>query len=306
MDINHVLITGVAGFIGSNLLDYLLDETDWKITGIDNFSTGNEDNISHRFDDPNFQFFQREVSQLSSLRQFEVVFHLAALPRIQPSYEWVEDHVTANLMSGIHLLQLMIREEYFPRMIYTSSSSIYGNPDTVPTNETEPIKTMNPYAFQKYELEKYLEMLEERYPLDYVNLRLFNPYGPRSFNPDNQFAAYSSVVGIFIDKAKNGKTMQITGDGTQKRDFVHVLDVADACYKAAIHPENLNTAFNIGAGKTLSILDLAKIVGGEYEFIPARHGEAEITWADVRKSRDLFGWEPKLSLDQFIREEMRG
>lgn len=306
MDINHVLITGVAGFIGSNLLDYLLDNTDWKITGIDNFSTGNEANIAHRMDDPNFQFFQRECTQLSSLRQFEVVFHLAALPRIQPSYEWVEDHVVANLLNGIHLIQLMIREEYFPRFVYTSSSAIYGNPDTVPTDETEPVKAMNPYAFQKYELEKYLEMLEERYPLDYVNLRLFNPYGPRSFNPENQFSAYSSVVGIFLDKVKNGKTMQITGDGTQKRDFVHVEDVASAAYKAAVLEETLNTAFNIGAGNTLSIVDLAKMIGGEYEFIPARTGEAEITWAEIGKARDLLGWEPNASLDAFIREELRG
>jgi len=295
-----ILITGVAGFIGSNLLDYLLGHTDWHITGVDNLSTGNRNNIEKQIGNPRFAFVEKECTQIESLKQFDKVFHLAALPRIQPSFEFINEHIQANLVNAVHLLEVMIREKHFPRIIYSGSSAIYGTPKTIPTAEDEPIDCLSPYAFQKYEFEKYMELIATRYPLDYVVLRYFNPYGPRSFNPANKFNAYSSVVGIFLNKCKNGEELLVTGDGEQKRDFIHVYDLAAANHKAAIHEGKLNTAFNIGNGSTLSILELAKMISPRYKFIPKREGEADITFANIAKARKVLKWEPAHKLTDYL------
>lgn len=298
----NVLITGVAGFIGSNLLDHLLARTDWTITGIDNLSTGSEDNIRHQLGNSRFHFIKQKCSDLKTIRKFDCIFHLAALPRIQPSFELISEHIEANLLQAMSLIELMILEKHYPRLVYSGSSAIYGNPEIMPTDESSEVNCLSPYAFQKYEVEKYLELIATRYPLDFVTLRYFNPYGPRSFNPKNSFNAYSSVVGIFLNKWKEGKPLLVTGDGSQKRDFIHVYDVAEANLCAAIHPEKMNTSFNIGNSSVCSILDLAKMISAKFEFIPKREGEAEITFADISKARRILGWEPKYSLKKYIDE----
>lgn len=302
--IKNVLITGVAGFIGSNLLDFLIENTDWNIIGIDNFSTGNKNNIAHHLSSQRFEFIEDTLFSLKTLKNHDCVFHLAALPRIQPSFELVNEHIHANLMSSMHLVEMMIKDNRFPRIVNSSSSAIYGTPETIPTSEDERIDCLSPYAFQKYEVEKYMDLLATRYPLDFVHLRYFNPYGLRSFNPDNKFNAYSSVIGIFLHRAKNNQPLLITGDGSQKRDFIHVQDLARANYMAAIHPKKLNTAFNIGHSDTMSVLELAKLISDNYEFIPKREGEAEITFADVTKAKQLLEWSPKLELKTFIQDSL--
>ncbi len=304
MKIKKVLLTGVAGFIGSNLLDYLLEKTDWQITGIDNLSTGTRKNIAGQKDHPRFEFLEDSLFSLKTLKPYDVVFHLAALPRIQPSFELVNEHIHANLMGAMHLLELMIADNRFPRFVNSSSSAIYGTPKMIPTPESEGIDCLSPYAFQKYEVEKYFELLSTRFPLDFVHLRYFNPYGPRSFNPENTFNAYSSVIGIFLDRASRSEPLLITGDGSQKRDFVHVKDLARANYMAAVHPEKLNTAFNIGHSHTCSVLDLAKMISDSYSFIDKREGEAEITYADISKAKKMLGWSPKHDLEIFIKENI--
>jgi UDP-glucose 4-epimerase len=302
--IKKVLITGVAGFIGSNLLDYLIKETNWHITGIDNLSTGNKKNIISQINNNRFVFIEKNVSSITDILQYDCIFHLAALPRIQPSFEFVTEHISENLVNSLHLVELMIKQNYFPKFIFSSSSAIYGTPTIIPTPETERIDCLSPYAFQKYEVERYLELLSTRYPLDYVNLRYFNPYGPRSFNPDNKFNAYSSVVGIFLNRLKNNEVPLVTGDGEQRRDFIHVYDLAKANYMAAIHPEKLNTAFNIGNGFTTSVLDVAKMISPGYQFIPRREGESEITFADVTKAKTILGWEPEHNLKDYIKNNL--
>ncbi|MCX8080352.1 MAG: GDP-mannose 4,6-dehydratase [Bacteroidia bacterium] len=298
-----VLITGVAGFIGSNLLDYLLEKTNWEITGIDNLSTGRLDNISH-VNDKRFTFVHDTVRNIKSLKEYQIIFHLAALPRIQPSFEMIIDHVNENLINTLHLVELMIKENHYPRFVNSSSSAVYGTPRNIPTTEDEPFASLSPYAYQKEEVERYFDILSTRYPLNYVHLRYFNPYGPRSFNPENKFNAYSSVVGIFLYRFKHNLKLQITGDGLQRRDFIHVADLASANYLAAIYPHKLNTAFNIGFGSTLSVLELAKMISDNYEFIPKREGEAEITFADISKAQKILGWKPTVQLHDYIRKEI--
>lgn len=300
-EINKVLITGVAGFIGSNLLDYLIEKTNWSITGIDNYSTGRERNIEHHLKNDRFNFIYDSIANLNSLKEFDVVFHLAALPRIQPSFELVTMHINENLTNSMHLIEIMIKENNFPKFVFSSSSAIYGTPSIIPTPETEKVDCLSPYAFQKYEVEKYLELLSSRYPLNYVCLRYFNPYGPRSFNPENKFNAYSSVVGIFLYRFQNNMPLLITGDGKQKRDFIHVYDLAKANYLSAINEKKLNTAFNIGNGSTYSIEEVARMISESYEFIEKREGEAEITFADISKAKKLLGWYPEHQISEYIK-----
>ena len=297
---SKVLVTGVAGFIGSNLLDYLLANTNWTIVGYDNLSTGRLKNIEQHLNNSRFHYVNSSVIEINSLKEYDCVFHLAALPRIQPSFELVTEHIHENLLLSMHLVQIMIKESYFPKFIFSSSSAIYGTPKLVPTPESEKVDCLSPYAFQKYETEKYLELLATRYPLDYVCLRYFNPYGPRSFNPENKFNAYSSVVGIFLYRWQNQMPLLVTGDGSQQRDFIHVSDLASANYKAAIHPERLNTAFNIGNGSTISVLEVAQLISDKYEFIEKREGESEITFADVNKAMQLLDWKPTHQLANYI------
>jgi UDP-glucose 4-epimerase len=303
-EINRVLITGVAGFIGSNLLDYLIEKTNWKIIGYDNFSTGNKKNVQSHLNNTRFELREDTIKNINGLKEYDCVFHLAALPRIQPSFEFVVEHVSENLLNSMHLIELMIRDSYFPKFVFSSSSAIYGTPSIIPTPETEKTDCLSPYAFQKYEVEKYLELLSTRYPLDYVNLRYFNPYGPRSYNPENKFSPYSSVVGIFLYRHSKGEAPLVTGDGLQKRDFIHVYDLAKANYLAAIHPEKLNTAFNIGNGSTMSVLDLAKEISPDYKFIPKREGESGITFADITKAKTILNWFPEHDLKNYIKSNL--
>lgn len=303
MQLNNVLITGVAGFIGSNLLDYLMEKTTWTITGVDNLSTGNKKNISEHLKSNRFTFIEGNIKNLDSVKSYDCIFHLAALPRIQPSFEFVTEHISENLTHSMHLIELMIKENYFPKFVFSSSSAIYGTPETVPTPESEKIDCLSPYAFQKYEVEKYLELLSTRYPLDYVCLRYFNPYGPRSFNPDNKFNAYSSVVGIFLYRFKNKLPLLVTGDGSQRRDFIHVADLAKANYAAAVLPEKINTAFNIGNGSTISVLEVAQLISNNYEFIPKREGESEITFAETEKAQTVLRWKPSHDLREYLKSE---
>ena len=300
----NVLVTGVAGFIGSNLLDLLIEKTDWTIIGCDNLSTGNVNNIVHHLKNERFEFLNQNCSDIKSLKPFTKVFHLAALPRIQPSFVLINEHITANLLESTYLIELMIKENHYPKFIYSGSSAIYGTPLNYPTTELERIDCLSPYAFQKYEVEKYLCFISLRFPLDYVVLRYFNPFGNRSFNPENKFNAYSSVVGIFLNQLKNQQNLTITGDGSQKRDFIHVLDVAEANLLVSKSEIKINDSFNVGSGEYISILELAKLISKEITFLAKREGEADTTWASIEKIKTEFNWSPKLNVKDYIISEL--
>lgn len=290
------IVTGGAGFIGSHIADLLIAEG-MDVVVIDNLSTGVIENLN-----PKAEFIKADLVNLESVsRHFEgaqYVFHVAALPRIQPSFELPLEHENANVIATINCL-LACKGRSVKKLVYSSSSSCYGNPTEFPTSETAAINCLNPYALQKYAAEQYCFLLGRWYGIPTVALRYFNAYGPRSFNPKNPLNAYSSVIGIFTDQHKRGVPLNITGDGGQSRDFVHVYDMARANLMAALS-DKVYEPYNVGCGSHYTIKHIASVFGGEHQYIPERQGEARITWANIEKIKRELGWVPKIGIDEGI------
>ena len=240
----EVIVTGGAGFIGSNLVDKLIDKG-IKVHIFDNLSTGFLKNIN-----PKAKFYNLDVSKLypadfSKFKGVDTIFHLAALARVQPS---IEDPITFNKVNIDGTLNILwaAHKAGIKRVVYSASSSCYGNNENFPTPETESTNPLSPYGLQKYLGEHYCKMFSEVYGLDTVSLRYFNVYGERMLLE----GAYCLVLGIFAQKMLQGKSLTINNDGEQRRDFTYVGDVVNANVLAATHPENLNgEVFNIGNGK---------------------------------------------------------
>ena len=293
------IVTGGLGFIGSHVVDKLI-ENEHSVYVIDNLSTGSLNNQNH-----NAKYEIKDILNKSFLQSFfniikpDWIFHLAALPRIQPSFDDPFTHDEVNVIGTLNIFEA-IKNVQIKALVFSSSSSVYGTPNEIPTNELAPIDPLSPYALQKYAAERYLHILGLKNNIPVVSLRYFNPYGLRSFNPKNPFNAYTSVVGIFANQKKNKTPLTITGDGLQERDFVNVKDVAEANILVAekIHLSN-QQVYNVGSGHKISILELTKLFKTDYLFLPERKGEAKVTYAYISKLRYL-GWNPKYSLEEFI------
>lgn len=297
------LVTGGCGFIGSHVVDILL-EAGHSVHVIDNLETGTKDNCN-----PEATYTFDSIANETVLetcfsdQKPDWVFHLAALPRIMPSFDEPKYHHTTNVTTIFPLLKLS-KAHNVKLFINSSSSAVYGNPTQLPTSESAAISPLSPYALQKYTAEQYVHILSKHMDLPHVSLRYFNPYGPRSFNPKNPQNAYSSVVGIFLDQLKRGSSITVTGTGDQERDFIHVRDVAKANLFVAQHAESSNGhTYNVGAGTTTSIIDLAKMLSDDIRFIPARLGEASITLADITALKGL-GWTTEETLENYIQKEL--
>lgn len=291
----HAIVTGGAGFIGSNLTDELI-KRGYQVSILDDLSTGQKANLN-----PNARFIQGSICDLpllqSLLPEADYVFHLAALPRIQPSFDAPLEHEEVNVTGTINCLLALKRSARLKKFVYSASSACYGTPTELPTSESAAIAPLSPYALQKYAAEQYALMLGERYEIPVMTLRYFNVYGPRSFNEKNPFNAYSSVIGIFNNQARSGKAITVTGDGSQERDFVHVSDVVNANILAA-ESKLQGRTYNVGAGKTISILELANRYDREIIFVPERKGEARVTWADNSKLCSELGWSASMPLER--------
>lgn len=290
------IVTGGAGFIGSHLADLLISEG-MEVTIIDNLSTGRKENIN-----PEATFIEEDLKNFQKIKHLfqdiDFVFHAAALPRIQPSFEDPLRHEEANVIGTINCL-LACQGQNIKKFVYSGSSICYGNPEELPTSEKALINCLNPYALQKYAAEQYTFILGERYGIPAISLRYFNVYGPRSFNPKNPFNAYSCVIGIFENQKKEGKPLTITGDGEQSRDFVHVYDIAKANLLAA-KSQYQSRVYNIGAGKPYSINQIAGMFNTKYVYAPKRNGEAEITWANIDRAKKELGWAPTQKIKEYV------
>lgn len=292
----RILVTGGAGFIGSHLVDASI-AAGHEVVVIDNFSTGKREHLN-----PNANLVEADIRDLeaiaSHLKGAEVVFHTAALARVQPS---IENPVLYNAVNVDGTLNVLVasRDAKVKRVVFSSSSSVYGDQKRLPLQEDMQPKPKNPYGLQKYIGECYCRLFSELYGLQTVSLRYFNVYGPRA----NLEGAYALVIGKFITQRLEGRKLTVYGDGTQTRDFTHVRDVVRANLLAA---ESQRVGFgetvNIGGGKNISVLKIANAIGGEIEFLSARAGEPHDTLADNSRARELLGWAPEVDFGQGMQE----
>lgn len=293
----RALITGGAGFIGSNIADRLVSEGH-EVIVLDNLSTGYRANVPQ-----NAKFIECDIRNYETIlphfQGVEVVFHTAALARIQPS---ITDPLLTNDVNITGTLNVLwaAHQSGVKKVIYCASSSAYGDQpeDAFPLKESLPTHPGSPYAVQKLVGEMYCELFSKLYKLPTVRLRYFNVYGPKQITE----GAYAAVVGIFIKQRLEGKPMTLVGDGTQRRDYTHVHDVAEANILAWQKDLPPGVLINIGSGKNYSINELASLVGGPTINIPPRPGEYRITLADVSKAKNLLGWAPKYNLEQGVAE----
>ena len=280
------LVSGGLGFIGSNLVDLLIEEGH-QVTILDDLSTGKLANYNEKAELVIGDI--KDIQIFNDLEPVEYVFHLAALARIQPS---IEDPVTAhatNLTGTLNVLEFC--KKVGAKIIFSGSSSIYAGTE-LPTQEESELDPKNPYALQKLQCEQYIQLYGELYDLDYTILRYFNVYGEHQILD----GAYAAVVGIFLDQKQRGVPLTITNDGEQRRDMTYVKDVARANVLAMNWPRSI---FNIGTGKNYSMNELADFVGGEKAYIGERRGEARETLAN--NSRALaHGWNYTVDIKDWI------
>ena len=294
------LVPGGAGFIGSNLVDYLLKQGH-TVVSVDNESANNEkfhwthENgmaLNVKGDITDYKLMKKVFTNV------DYVFHLAAESRLQPAIENPIGAVEKNCVGTTVMLQCA-REVGVKRFVYSSTSSAYGN-NPYPNVETQPDDCLNPYSASKAAGEKFCKMYTDLYGLETVILRYFNVFGQRS--PAR--GQYAPVIGIFQRQKEAGEPMTLVGDGSQKRDFIHVEDVARANYIAATADlgDHIGEVFNIGSGKNYSIKDIADVISDNQVFIPKRSGEMETTLADITKVESVMGWKPEIDVLEWIKQ----
>ena len=293
------LVTGGAGFIGSNLVDELLD-LGWEVIVIDNESA--ECNEKFYWNDKAKNYFL-DICDYENTRNLydgvDYVFHLAAESRLQPAIKNPINAVTKNAVGTCTVLQCA-REAGVEKVIYSSTSSAYGL-NKYPNYETDPNDCLNPYSVSKVAGEELCTLYTKLYGLKTIIFRYFNVYGERSPTTGQ----YAPVIGIFLRQKNAGEPLTIVGDGEQRRDFVHVKDVANANLMAAIanlEDEQYGQVYNIGNGENISILEIAQMISDNYIHISPREGEARTTLAGIDKAKNTFGWSPKLNVKQWIEE----
>ena len=288
------LVTGGAGFIGSNLVDELIKQGH-EVIVVDNLSTGKKENINPKATFENLDITTNDGWDI--MRGVDVVFHLAALARVQPSIEDPVGFNDVNVNGTLNLLKAAV-DNGVKRFVYSASSSAYGDTDNLPQKETHPTDPISPYAVQKLVGELYCRMFSQCYDIETVSLRYFNVYGERQ----SLEGAYCLVMGIFAQQMLEGKPMTINGDGEQRRDFTYVGDVVKANIAAATLPTVGNgEVINIGNGNNRSVNEVAELLGGE-KINRDSVQEPFATLADNTKARELLGWSPTQDFEKWVGE----
>ena len=292
------LVTGGCGFIGSHLVDALL-ERGMEVQVIDNLSTGRLLNLEHQKENPLLKVDIAELANYGEVDHLfegvDWVFHLAALADIVPSIQRPLDYHKANVDGTINVLEAA-RKAGVKRLVYAASSSCYGIPDNYPTPETAEVRPEYPYATTKWLGEQYVLNWHKVYNMANTALRFFNVYGPRS----RTSGTYGAVFGVFLAQKLNNKPYTVVGDGTQTRDFTYVTDVAAACIAAAESEKAIGHTMNVGSGGHYSVNMLTQLLGGKVTYIPKRPGEPDCTFADTTKIREMLDWEPKVSFEKGV------
>jgi UDP-glucose 4-epimerase len=303
---SNVLVTGGAGFIGSHLAEALLRKGH-RVRVLDDFSTGKRENLIFDKKYPSLEIIEGDIRHLAICQQamkgIEYVFHQAALPSVQRS---VEDPLGSNAVNGGGTLNILFaaREERAKRVIYASSSSIYGDTPTSPKHEEMISHPLSPYALQKHVGEQYCRLFYELYGLETVSLRYFNIFGPRQ-DPNS---VYSAVIPKFIDAFLQGSPPIILGDGKQSRDFTYIENVVQANLLAMsarhLHGEMINIACGERTSLNQLVNALRKILGSKVSPIyeEPRKGDVRHSLADIRKGKEILNYEPKVGLELGLRK----
>lgn len=295
-DRSQVLVTGGAGFIGSHLVEALLAQGR-RVRVLDNLSYGRREWVPGAADLIVGDIRDPETCK-RACADCHAVFHMAAMSRSAASLDNIEICTSANV-TGTQNVLIAAKDAGVAKVIYSGSSTYYGN-RPAPHREDMPGDFLNFYGLTKYTGEEYCLMFDRLYGLPCMVLRYFNVYGPRQ--PEE--GIYALVLGIFLRRAAEGKPLVIHGTGDQRRDFVHVRDVAAAniaALESPVHGERVN----VGSGTSVSVLELAHMISDKLEFGPRRRGDAEVTLADISRARELLGWEPKVPFAEGIRELSR-
>ena len=293
------IVTGGAGFIGSHIVEKLLN-LKHKVICIDNEYSDNdqfywnEKAINHKLDITNIDKIKYLFTGV------DYVFHCAAESRIGPAIENPTNATNINVIGTCNILQCA-REKKVKRVVYSSTSSGYGNNDC-PNIESQPDDCLNPYSVSKIAGEKLCKMYTDLFELPTIILRYFNVYGERA----PQKGQYCPVIGIFLRQKEASQKLTIVGDGSQRRDFIYVGDVAEANILAAttkVSPEYLGQVFNVGNGKNISIQEIADLISNDQTYIPQRKGEVFQNLANIEKIKDVLEWEPKTSVWDWIQSK---
>jgi UDP-glucose 4-epimerase len=297
------LVTGGAGFIGSHLVRALLEHGD-DVRVLDNFSTGNRSNLAGLEDDVDVVEGElRSYERVhNAVRGRELVFHQGALPSVPRS---VQDPLTTGAVNVEGTLNVLLaaRDEGVRRVVFASSSSVYGSHKSLPLVETMSADPVSPYGVAKLAAERYCVSFSRVYPLETVSLRYFNIFGPQQ-DPRSEYAA---VVPRFITEIAARRPAPIYGDGEQRRDFTFVANVVEANLRAAEASVQSGLVLNIATGRSVSVSELANTIGlvlgmdATHEYLPARPGEIVASWADVSAAREQLGWEPLIDLEEGLK-----
>ena len=290
------VITGGAGFVGSNLVDRLVS-IGHKVIVLDNFVSGKKSNLSHH-SEKNVKIIKIDISDKNLDKYFkkaDYIFHLAALAEIIPSFKDPNKYFKNNVIGTLNVLKAA-KKVKIKKLIYAASSSCYGAPKKFPTSEKDKIDLKHPYAETKFIGEELVMRYASIFKMPNISFRFFNVYGPRL----NVSGQYSAVIGNFLTQTKNRKPLTVVGDGKQTRDFIHVDDLINA-FIQVIKSKSVNKIYNLGSGKRTSINTIAKIFGGKKKFIPIRPGEPKNSVANIKKVKKEINWKPNISIEQGIK-----
>lgn len=293
------LVTGGAGFIGSHIVDTLLD-LGHEVICIDNESSECHDNFYWNDNAKNYKYDICDYEKIKDLFVgVDYVFHLASDARIQPAILNPRKSIETNVIGTSNILELS-RKNNIKRFVYSSTSSAYGKDNIYPNIESQKADPLTPYSSAKVFGEHLCKIYNNLYGLKTISLRYFNVYGDRQ--PIK--GQYAPVIGLFIRQHKAGLPLTVVGNGEQRRDFTHISDVVESNILAAtadIENKNFGEVYNIGTGLNYSINEVASMVSDNIVFIPERLGESSITLADNSKAKNTLGWKPKTSLIDWIK-----
>ncbi|QMU31251.1 SDR family oxidoreductase [Adhaeribacter radiodurans] len=299
------LVTGGGGFIGSNIVEYLLKYNVGKVRVLDNFSNGFLKNIKAFQDDSRFELIDGDIRNPEVCQQacagMDIVLHQAALGSVPRS---IKDPITTNDVNigGFVNMLTAAKDQQVKRFVYAASSSTYGDSKTLPKVEDKIGRPLSPYAVTKYANELYADVFGKTYGMEIIGLRYFNIFGPRQ-DPNG---AYAAVIPLFIDAVLKGHSPKMNGDGNQTRDFTFVENCVEANIRAALvhNQEAINQVYNIAVGDRTSLNDLFNILKEEAHsdiipsYGPDRAGDIRDSLADISKARTLLGYDPKIKIKE--------